>query len=456
MTTRTRTVPPVCNVLNEVQIGTYEWSPSSDEVRWSEELLRIYGLTRAPRSEQEFGALLHPADRTRVEGETSAFLGSDAPTYSHAFRILRPDGSVRMILDRAVIERDGDGKVILIRGVNVDVTEDVHLSLALEEKLRASEGRYRQLFNAIDQGFCIVEVQLDGPGGQIDYRVVEANPAFYDRTGFPREIFGAWLRAAAPGLEEHWFQTYGSVARTGVPVRFENRSDLLGRWFDVYAFPFDAPERHRVAILLSDITARKEQEDHVREVVAEVNHRSKNMLGVIQAIARQTAASGAEFFLDRFSRRVWALAASNDLLAKNGWDTVMLEDLIRSQLTPFAEEIGRRIVLDGPGVELGSSAARTLGMAFHELATNAAKYGALSTPTGTIRVTWTLEQGEGSLTMIWVERGGPEVKAPSRKGFGSKVTTHMVEVGIGGSVTVNFAPEGLVWRLESSADRVMV
>ncbi len=458
MTAKVSQAPALPDILQGVQIGRYEWRPLPDGVVWSPELMSIYGVTHAPKYEAEFCALVHADDRTRVEGETSAYLGSDVLNYSHTFRIQRPDGRIRLILDRAVIERDAMGKAEVVRGVNIDITDDAHLFVDIEDRISASEGRYQKLFNAIDQGFCVVEVLLEGPGGQIDYRVIEANPAFYDRTGFPTEIFGAWLREAAPGLEEHWFQTYGQVAQTGIPVKLENRSDHLRRWFDVCAFPIDLPGSNRVAILFSDITERKGQEAQTHAMVDEINHRSKNMLGIIQAMARQSVIGGPEGFLDRFGKRVRALAASNDLLAKNGWRAVSLHELIRSQLMPFAGQSALRVSLTGPDVGLVSGVTRTLGMAFHELATNAAKYGALANPEGKIRVDWSISsdpQSGRQFLLNWVEEGGPAVIQPLRKGFGSKVTKQMVEVNTQGQVTVDYAPTGLSWQLVAPADTIL-
>lgn len=132
-----------------------------------------------------------------------------------------------------------------------------------EAAQRASDERYAALFDTIDQGFCVVEVRERE--GRLDYRVVEANPAFYVKTGFTSEVFGRWMREVAPDLEEHWYVVYGRVAMTGVAARFEEGSAALGRWFDVYAFRFGAPEESRVAILFNDISDRKRQEDALRE-----------------------------------------------------------------------------------------------------------------------------------------------------------------------------------------------
>ena len=133
---------------------------------------------------------------------------------------------------------------------------------------RLSEERYRALFTALEDGFCIVEVDLtaknDSGQTRTDYRVIEANPAFYRQTGFPDTIFNRWLRSAAPTLEEHWYETYGRVAKTGQPERFTQGSDTLGRWFDVYAFP--AAQPGQVAILFTDISARRAAEQQLLQV----------------------------------------------------------------------------------------------------------------------------------------------------------------------------------------------
>lgn len=133
-----------------------------------------------------------------------------------------------------------------------------------EASLRMSEVRYRTLFENIDSGFCVVEVDLGQLSGRVDYRVVEANPAFFAQTGFPQAILGEWLRTAAPSLEEHWFEIYGRVASTRTPERFEQGSPHLGRWFDVYAFPTGEPEEARVAILFNDTSERRRSEERLR------------------------------------------------------------------------------------------------------------------------------------------------------------------------------------------------
>ncbi|KQT87165.1 PAS sensor protein [Aurantimonas sp. Leaf443] len=145
------------------------------------------------------------------------------------------------------------------------MVQDVTAAKRAEAALRESEERYRTLFGAIDVGFCIVEMKFDGQGRAVDYRLAEINPAFERQTG----LYGAagrWVSEAAPGLERHWFDLYGEVARSGRPIRFENHAEPFGRWYDVHAFRTGAPELNRVAILFNDITDRRRAEDGLRDL----------------------------------------------------------------------------------------------------------------------------------------------------------------------------------------------
>jgi two-component sensor histidine kinase len=143
-------------------------------------------------------------------------------------------------------------------------------------------------------------------------------------------------------------------------------------------------------VLVTDITERKRQEEQIHLLLREVSHRS-NMLTLVQAVARQTAASTPASFLKRFDERILALAASLDLLVKSNWKGVELEELACSQLAHFSDWIGTRIKVNGPRVQVSAAAAQALGMALHELSTNAGKYGALSNESGEVDLCWTLD-----------------------------------------------------------------
>ncbi|MBG0794252.1 PAS domain S-box protein [Methylocystis sp. H62] len=210
--------------------------------------------------------------------------------------------------------------------------------------------------------------------------------------------------------------------------------------------------------MVQDITERKQAEDHVQLLMREVSHRSKNMLGLVQAIARQTAATRSEDFIESFEQRVQALAASQDLLVNSDWKNVALGDLVRSQLAHFGGARGTRVSLHGPPVEIAASASQGLGMALHELATNAAKYGALSNDAGRVAISWAVlsdAPGNTRFKMEWVESGGPLVAKPTRRGFGSTVIGRMIKMSFGCDAEIDFAPTGFVWRIDCAAERVL-
>jgi two-component sensor histidine kinase len=181
----------------------------------------------------------------------------------------------------------------------------------------------------------------------------------------------------------------------------------------------------------------------------EINHRAKNMLSVVDSIAHQTAAKNPEDFVERFSERIQALSANQDLLVRNEWNGVEIEDLVRAQLAHFVDLIGSRIAVHGPKLRLNPASAQAIGLALHELATNAGKYGALSMDTGHVDISWGTD-GD-TFTMSWTERDGPPVSAPKRRGFGTIVMEAMTERSVDGTVDLDHAPSGVTWRLTCAA-----
>jgi PAS domain S-box-containing protein len=228
------------------------------------------------------------------------------------------------------------------------------------------------------------------------------------------------------------------------------REDGEVRWLEAHwlaYFEGDGPERRTASVAgtVADVTARKEREEQVQLLMREVNHRAKNMLSVVDAIAHQTATRNPEDFVERFSERIQALSANQDLLVRNEWNGVEIADLVRAQLAHFSDLIGSRIAVQGPGLRLNPASAQAIGLALHELATNAGKYGALSTDTGRVDVCWGTD-GD-ALTMSWIERDGPPVPVPQRRGFGTIVMEAMAERSVDGAVDLDYAPSGLTWRL---------
>jgi two-component sensor histidine kinase len=205
----------------------------------------------------------------------------------------------------------------------------------------------------------------------------------------------------------------------------------------------------RAVGIVRDITARKAHEGHVQLLMRELDHRVKNMLSIVQAIARQTAAREPDDFVVRFIERIRALSVNQDLLVRNEWQGADVEELVRTQLAPFTDLVGSRIVVHGPKLRLNAAAAQAIGLTLHELATNAGKYGALSTDKGHVDVRWGTDGR--TLTMSWTERDGPPVSPPERRGFGSMVIASMATAAVEGEVQLDYAPSGLVWRLTCPA-----
>ena len=198
--------------------------------------------------------------------------------------------------------------------------------------------------------------------------------------------------------------------------------------------------------IIRDITDRKTSEQRIELLLREVNHRSKNMLAVVQAIARQTAPADQSSFLNDFIGRINSLAISQDLLVGGQQDSMNVREIVAGQLRPFKETGQGRIEMEGPAIDLNAAAAQNFGMAIYELVTNAARYGALSSRDGIVKVRW---QAIGDrFHFEWTEREGPPVTAPTRLGYGNQVLTTMMQRGLSASVSIDYAREGLMWRLD--------
>jgi PAS domain S-box-containing protein len=262
------------------------------------------------------------------------------------------------------------------------------------------------------------------------------------------EIIEPESREAVAGLKREALET-GNPSDGEVCVKQGGTT----RWYDLHIEPLRDVMGKIVGLTCAavEITERKEGEAHLRLLLRELTHRSKNLLAVIQAMARQTAKhfTSVDGFLDQFSARLQALATSHDILVQESWYGASLAELVRSHLGHYLDRAGTQISLDGPSVVLKPEAAQSLGLALHELATNAAKYGALSNTAGNISITWRrLPATEGhGVEILWDETGGPEVVAPARRGFGSMVVERNLARSIDGEVELAFPPEGVHCRI---------
>lgn len=204
--------------------------------------------------------------------------------------------------------------------------------------------------------------------------------------------------------------------------------------------------------VVQDITDRKHAEERQHLLIRELHHRVKNTLATVQAIVGSTArtASSIDDFYQGFVGRIVSLARTHNLLTEDLWQKASLEELVQTELGPYEDEARNRIIVEGPSVELPSEAAVPIGMAIHELTTNAAKHGALSTFGGQVEVTWRVAPGEPrpSLRFSWVERGGPRVSAPTRQGFGSRLLQRVLAAQLQADVKMEFPEDGFRFTME--------
>jgi len=318
-----------------------------------------------------------------------------------------------------------------------------------EQGLRASEERFRSSIL-----HSPVPILLFDDREQI----LAVSQSWVERSGYSREALRRiedWITRACGGHASQMLGHFRRIISTApeaqsaeLMIRTKDGRDRL--WsFVSSALGTQSDGRRLFVCVAQDVTERKAHDEQVHLLTREVNHRAKNMLSLVQAIARQTAAREPEDFIGRFIERIRALAANQDLLVRNEWQGVDVEELVRAELAHFADLVGSRIALDGPKLRLKAAAAQAIGLTVHELATNAGKYGALSVDAGRVDVGWRFDNEMFKIS--WTERNGPPVSQPERRGFGSAVIESMAKWSLDGEAHLDYAPSGLIWRLTCPA-----
>lgn len=217
---------------------------------------------------------------------------------------------------------------------------------------------------------------------------------------------------------------------------------LASALINVEAFEAEHERAKSAEYLAQEVEHRRRIEKQQNLLLDELNHRVKNTLSTVQAIALQTLRGVDAKARDAFIARLFAMSSQHDLLTLDNWEGASFEGVLRRALSPYRDEAGARLDIAGPPVHLTPKRALALGMAFHELATNAARYGALSTDAGIVHVRWTVAEGRTHFT--WRESGGPAIGEPQQKGFGLRLIEHGVAREISASVRLSFPPEGLL------------
>ena len=296
--------------------------------------------------------------------------------------------------------------------------------------------------------------------------IIFANDSFLELTGFDREeVLGASFKSLMT-------RGAGSEAMAEIETAFAGRADSAPEicyrrkdgnnfWASLFISPVcdeaGAVVQHFISFV--DHTAQREKQTHCEMLIDELNHRVKNTLSTVQSIVRQAlrGATDPEEIRESIESRIFTLSRSHDLLTHRNWEGAGLRDLIHAALEPFGVANGRteRFRIEGANIRLLPKATLALGIAFHELAVNAVKYGAFSTDAGTIAVAWHTEvlPGGERLILIWREQGGPVVVPPVRKGFGSQVIERGLAHELEGDVHLEYPPEGVVCTIDIPVPR---
>ncbi len=431
------------------QLGIFDYDFSTDTCIWDARIRSLWGVTASETiTDAVFMDGIHPDDRP---GVIAALAKASDPAgdggYRAEYRVIHRDSGAACWLMAAGRGLFRDGRPARLVGTVQDISD----RRRSEDALRSSEQRLQIGLAAGRLGHWTWDAASDS---------VTFSPQACDIFGIGGGEPLTWnaIRAMLhPDDAPRAVRAVKHSIATGDDYAIEyrvNRPDGSHVWVAALGRPLSAKDGGRQGLIgvVQDITERKCAEEKIRLLMAEVNHRSKNLLAVVQSIAHQTSMRGSpRSFARRFSERLQGLAASHDLLVDNAWQGVELADLVASQLSHFRDLVRQRIHFDGPALQLRPSAAQALGMALHELATNAGKYGALSGSAGQVLVHWSVDapDAQDGFHMEWHERGGPPVAQPVTSGFGSKLIAHMTEIALQGRARLDYRPDGVVWTIDA-------
>jgi PAS domain S-box-containing protein len=393
------------------------------------------------------------ADKERIACDPDAALVRTLGATAYACRpLLASDGRLLGTFAVASRTREGfTGDEIAWLGTVVNFLAQVWERLQAEQDLRASEERLRLALEAARLGSWqydpLRRVFSADTRSQEIFDIAENEVAIEE---IMKRVYADDAEKVGTSLAETLDPA--NPGRAVIEFRVQRGSGEI-RWVETLALAYFegvAGERRAVSVAgtVQDITERKEREDKERFLIREINHRAKNMLSVVYAIAQQTAAKNPEEFIERFSERIQALSANQDLLVRNEWKGVEIDDLVHTQLAHFVGLLGSRIAAGGPRLRLNAASAQAIGLALHELATNAGKYGALLTDSGHVDIRW--ETDGNAFAITWTEHDGPAFP-PKQRGFGTIVMETMAERSLGGEVKLDYAPTGVTWRLTCPA-----
>jgi PAS domain S-box-containing protein len=432
-------------------VGIAEVDLAGRFVRINAALSAIIGYAPEELVGRSFIDLTHPEDRDNDAEQYARQVRGEITHYSTQKRFLRRDGGIVFVdvLSSSVLDRQGQFRY------GVRVVQDVTEQRQAEERLRESERHVRELLEALPAAIYTTDA-----AGRITYY----NQAAVEFSG-RKPILGSdkwcvtWRLFTPDGTPLPHDQCPMAVAlREGRAVRgaeaIAERPDGTRVPFIPFPTPLrDASGRVIGAInMLVDITERKQAEEHQKVLIDELNHRVKNTLATVQSIATQTVrtAPTIEAFSENFEARLLALSKAHELLTRQAWTGVNLRDIVCQELEPYEDGSTTRVRLEGPDLTLEPRVGLALSLVLHELTTNAAKYGALSTEQGLVTVRWSVSESGASeaVRIDWVENGGPAVRPLAKRSFGTRLIERTMTKDLQGMATLDFDPAGLRCILE--------
>jgi PAS domain S-box-containing protein len=457
-------------------------------------------------------AVHDPAVLPHVIERWRAAIRSGQP-FEMVFPLRGADGRYRPFLTRVRPSKNPEGRVVRWIGTNTDISDQHEVAESLTQEKAHLETLNRTVaqvsaelnLERLVQTVTEAGVSLTGAEfGAFFYNVVDVGGeslTLYTIAGVPREHFSKFPNPRATHVFSPTFRGEGTVrsddiladerygrnapyhgmpaghlpVRSYLAVPVKSRSgEVLGGLFFGHPEPGQFTQRHEELVVgiagqaaigidnarlfdaaQREIAERRAAEEHRELLINELNHRVKNTLATVQSIAAQTLRTGAieAEVRERLDARLMALSDAHNLLTEHNWEGATLDEVVRIALRPHRTEgdYRDRFSAEGPIVNLLPKTALAIAMAFHELATNALKYGALSNEGGRVRIRWDVisDAGQPRLRVVWTESGGPSVTPPSRTGFGTRLIERGLAAELGGSVSLSYPPTGVVCTVDT-------
>jgi PAS domain S-box-containing protein len=432
-------------------VGVVLVAPNGSLLRVNDSFVRMLGYSREELKTRTFQELTHPDDLAANLAVLKKTLTGEANSYCIEKRYIRKDGGIIWASLTVGCVRKSDASVDYFLSVIEDITDRKRAEARLEERNAQLELAHR----AARVGSYTYNIPAR------NMRIARASAAIYGLSHSTMEItapewFARVHREDMQRLRGEHIRAFKQQRRELVnEFRFVRPGGEI-RWLEARSLiDYDKTGRaERMTGVYIDVTERRKAEDHKSLLIAELDHRVKNVLACVAAVAQRSreCSKSADEFLEVLNGRINALANTHALLSRSRWEGVCLGELVRTELAFCSEREGTEI--EGPQVDLTAEATQPVAMVLHELATNAAKYGALSNGHGRVSVRWRMPargRSTGKLVLDWRETGGPQIIAPNAAGYGTSVICDLIPYELGGKVQYELARGGARCRVEIPA-----